>query len=62
MTAGRSLQARLADFSFPMYSAWIMSRCQVRPGGPACAALSILISHMIYGIPPAVPRDRAKPL
>ena len=61
MTASRSLSVRIAYFSLAMYNAWILSRCQARSDGLACVALFILISHMIYGIPPAVPRDRSKP-
>ena len=63
MTASRSLSVRIAFFFFSlaMYNAWILSRCQARSDGLACIALFILISYMIYGIPPAVPRDRGKP-
>ena len=63
MTASRSLSVRIAYFFFSlaMYNAWILSRCQARSDGLACVALFILISRMIYGIPPAVPRDRGKP-
>ena len=60
MTASRSLSFRPA-YSLAMYNAWILPGCRARPGGLACIALFILISYMIYGIPPAVPRDRGKP-
>ena len=63
MAAGRSLPARLARFFFSLavYNAWMMPGCRARPGGLACVALFTLISHMIYGIPPAVPHGRGRP-
>ena len=55
-----SLSIRLAH-SLATYNARMMPGRRARPGGLACVALFILVSYMIYWIPPAVPHDRGRP-